>query len=51
MDNDVKVAALGEAVQGAGKDYPIVYYVTISTGVGGALVIDQKVKFPAGSDR
>ena len=42
MDNDVKVAALGEAVQGAGKDYPIVYYVTISTGVGGALVIDQK---------
>lgn len=43
MDNDVKVAALGEAVQGAGKDYPIVYYVTISTGVGGALVIDQKV--------
>ena len=35
MDNDVKVAALGEAVQGAGKDYPIVYYVTISTGVGG----------------
>lgn len=43
IDNDVKVAALGEAVQGAGKDYPIVYYVTISTGVGGALVIDRKV--------
>ena len=43
MDNDVKVAALGEAVLGAGKGYPIVYYVTISTGVGGALVIDRKV--------
>ncbi len=43
MDNDVKVAALGEAVLGAGKGYPIVYYVTISTGVGGALVIDKKV--------
>ena len=43
MDNDVKVAALGEAVLGGGKDYPIVYYVTISTGIGGALVIDQKV--------
>lgn len=43
MDNDVKVAALGEAVLGGGKGYPIVYYVTISTGVGGALVIDQKV--------
>lgn len=43
MDNDVKVAALGEAVQGSGKGYSIVYYVTISTGIGGALVIDQKV--------
>lgn len=43
LDNDVKVAALGEAVLGAGKGYPIVYYVTISTGVGGALVIDRKV--------
>lgn len=43
MDNDVKVAGLGEAVLGAGKGYPIVYYVTISTGVGGALIIDKKV--------
>lgn len=43
MDNDVKVAALGEACQGAGKGYPYVYYVTISTGIGGALVIDKKV--------
>lgn len=43
MDNDVKVAALGEAVHGGGKGYPIAYYATISTGIGGALVIDQKV--------
>lgn len=43
MDNDVKVAALGEAVLGGGKGYPIVYYVTISTGIGGALVIDKNV--------
>lgn len=43
MDNDVKVAALGEAVLGGGKGYPIVYYVTISTGIGGALVIDKQV--------
>lgn len=43
MDNDVKVAALGEAVLGGGKGYPIVYYVTISTGIGGALVVDKKV--------
>ena len=43
MDNDAKVAALGEAVLGGGKGYPIVYYVTISTGIAGALVINQKV--------
>lgn len=43
MDNDGNLAALGEAVLGAGKDYPIVYYVTISTGIGGALVVDKKV--------
>ena len=43
MDNDVNVAGLGEAVLGGGKGYPIVYYVTISTGVGGALIIDNKV--------
>ena len=43
MDNDVKVAALGEACLGGGKGYPIVYYASISTGIGGALVIDQKV--------
>lgn len=43
MDNDVNAAGLGEAVLGGGKGYPIVYYVTISTGIGGALIIDKKV--------
>lgn len=43
IDNDVKVATLGEACLGAGKEYPIVYYVTISTGIGVALSIDKKV--------
>ena len=43
--NDVKVAALGEAVQGAGKDYPIVYYVTISTGVGNFNVVVHVSRF------
>ena len=37
------MATLGEACLGAGKEYPIVYYVTISTGIGGALSIDKKV--------
>ena len=43
VDNDVNVAGMGEAILGAGKDEEIVYYVTISTGIGGALVVDKKV--------
>lgn len=43
LDNDVNVAGMGEAVLGAGKDKDIVYYVTISTGIGGALVVNQRV--------
>lgn len=43
VDNDVNVAGMGEALLGAGKGEQIVYYVTISTGIGGALVVDKKV--------
>ena len=43
MDNDANVAGLAEARVGAGKGVPIVYYVTISTGIGGALCVDGKV--------
>lgn len=43
LDNDVNVAGCGEAVLGAGRGKNIVYYVTLSTGIGGALVIHQKV--------
>lgn len=43
IDNDANVAGLAEAVLGAGKGYPIVYYVTVSTGIGGALVVDGKL--------
>ena len=43
MDNDANVAGLAEAVLGAGKGLPVVYYVTHSTGIGGALVVDGKV--------
>ena len=43
VDNDANVAGLGEAVQGAGKGHNVCYYVTISTGIGGALVVDGKV--------
>lgn len=43
VDNDANMAGLAEAVLGAGKDYPFVYYITISTGIGGALIINHKV--------
>ncbi|MFR5600630.1 MAG: ROK family protein, partial [Holdemania filiformis] len=43
VDNDANVAGLAEALVGAGKGLPVVYYVTISTGIGGALVVDGKV--------
>lgn len=43
IDNDANVAGLAEAVIGAGKGCPIVYYLTHSTGIGGALIINGKV--------
>ncbi|NLC34160.1 MAG: ROK family protein [Erysipelothrix sp.] len=43
MDNDANVAGLAEALVGAGKNEPIVYYITHSTGIGGALVVNGKV--------
>lgn len=38
IDNDANVAGLAEAILGAGKEYPSCYYVTISTGIGGAFI-------------
>lgn len=43
IDNDANVAGLGEAYQGAGRGFDPVYYVTISTGIGGAMIVDGKV--------
>jgi len=42
LDNDANVAGLAEAVVGAGKGLSTVFYVTISTGIGGVLVVDGK---------
>lgn len=44
LRNDAEVAALGEAIIGAGKGYQRVFFITISTGLGGALVIDEEVQ-------
>lgn len=43
FQNDAALGALGEAFYGKGKDKKIVVYVTISTGVGGAKVVDKKI--------
>lgn len=43
LENDSALAALGEAVFGAGVGERIVGYVTVSTGVGGARVTDGRI--------
>ena len=43
LDNDANVAGLAEAVFGAGKNYNVIYYLTHSTGIGGGLIINQKI--------
>src|SRR5690349_1749363 len=37
IDNDANVAALGEAIHGAGAEFNIVFYMTIGSGIGGGL--------------
>ena len=43
IENDAALVGLGEAVNGAGHDYPIVGYVTVSTGVGGARIVHGRL--------
>lgn len=41
--NDANVAALGEMWQGGGKGYSDIVMVTLGTGVGGGVIMDQKI--------
>lgn len=43
IGNDARVAALGEAVYGAGKDAKSMLMITLGTGVGGGFVQDGKI--------
>ena len=43
MDNDANVGALGEFRFGAGRDASPLLYITLSTGVGGGIVVDGRV--------
>lgn len=40
VDNDANVAALGEYRFGAGQGYTSLFYITISTGVGGGWILN-----------
>lgn len=40
IENDSAVVGLGEAIDGAGQGHDIVAYVTVSTGIGGARIVN-----------
>jgi glucokinase len=43
IDNDANVAALGEALRGAGQGSDPVFYATLGSGVGGGLVVNGRI--------
>jgi glucokinase len=43
VDNDANSAALAEKIFGAGKQVKNLFYYTVSTGIGGGLIIDGKI--------
>ena len=43
LNNDANVAGLAEALKGAGKGYKSVFFITVSTGVGGAYIYQGKL--------
>jgi glucokinase len=43
FDNDANAAGLGEYFYGAGRGFKDVFYVTISTGIGGAIICNGQI--------
>lgn len=43
LENDAAMVGLGEAVDGAGKGFDIIAYLTVSTGIGGARIVKQHI--------
>ncbi len=43
MDNDANAAGFGEKIFGAGRNVKDFVYITVSTGIGGGLVMDGKI--------
>ena len=43
MDNDANAGALGEGTHGAGRGFRPLFYMTLSTGVGGGILLEDGV--------
>ncbi len=43
LENDARVANFAEAIKGRGKNEKIICYVTVSTGLGGGVVMNKKI--------
>ncbi len=43
IDNDANIAGFEEAINGAGKGKNPIFYLTLGSGIGGGLIIDQKI--------
>lgn len=43
VENDARVAGLAETRLGAAKGFRHVFYITVSTGIGAAIIIDGKI--------
>lgn len=48
LENDANLAALGELVYGAGKGVQDMVYITVSTGIGGGLILGGRLYRGAG---
>ncbi|MGB9610397.1 MAG: ROK family protein [Bryobacteraceae bacterium] len=43
MDNDANVGALGEGLHGAGRGFRPLFYMTLSTGIGGGILLEEGI--------